>query len=304
MAISPNASPEELQYRREISARCDEAGERAKKHYGHDWRERLACWSDWCAEDKIKTDEELERFAKVEPHTRFEGTVMLTINERPQTQWELASRFVSTLPGRIVVEMAEPRTKVGELWLPDHFRDNFRPDVGVVIASGREGVEPGDIVLVRGYDGTWRNGFSAGEYKAVGQVRTFGIWIPPGADGEAKLYDPCESVLAKLGDDMQIAAMTQGNVLVRRDPVLTEEKGILLHSDAGFRTNAGTVEKVHEGSTILAGTRVVYHPFGVLDVECGTDKDLAIVPEDCIEMILTEGEKVTGIRARQRGVGE
>jgi co-chaperonin GroES (HSP10) len=217
------------------------------------------------------------------------NTLQLTNVRAPEVDWRAASRHLRPLSGRVAVEMLLPEDRFGLILLPDSVAGNLRPDVGVVVGAGRDvPLEPGDLVIVRPYDGVWRVGFEAGEYRAKSELRTYGVFVPRGALGEAQLVEWWDSVVARLDDAMTIRPLGK-NTLIRRDPEVTQEGSILLATNSGYRTNIGTVVACGPLCEIAVGNRVLYHPEGALDFDqVGGDPDLALMNEDAIELVLTE----------------
>ena len=82
---------------------------------------------------------------------------------------------------------------------------------------------------------------------------------------------------------------TGRNVLIRRDPVVRSESGLLLPDDATYRTCMATVVSV--GSRVRGvkiGDRVHYNPMGLLDFLFGDDADLAVCTELGINAVIAE----------------
>lgn len=218
-----------------------------------------------------------------------ENIVQITVRELPQCDWQTGNRAIKCPPGRVVVEMAEAETQRGVLHLTDEFAANMRPDIGTVIAVG-DGVdlEPGEVVLVRGYDGTWRRSFVSGDYQPSGELRFYGVYC--GSYGEPQVSPWYESIVATMDSNMSVHPKGIW-VKVKRDPCKEQtDGGVLLHADHEYRSNIGTVLEVGEWvGTVAVGDRIVYHPMGMLDLDMGAidgDKDLCLMPEGSIEAIL------------------
>lgn len=293
----------------QLFAACPEATrERLTLRYGHD----LGEWPQDAWEKIVQVLGDQRESAWFNPDDRRENTLQLTIKSKPDCDWQLAAENIGCLKGRVVVEMASADRMRGVLFMPDNVADNLRPDIGTVIAKGDDvPLQLGDVVAVRGYDGTWRENFAAGDYIAKDQVRFYGVFVEWGCYGEPQASSWWESVIAVLGDKMEIKEVLGDMVLVKRDPVLEEVGGVFLTEDQEYRTNAGTVVKVGPGkpgkdgkfvtTTVQVGQRVVYHPEGMLDIDSiDGDRDLCLMPEGSIEAVLAPQTQITGIR--QRGV--
>jgi len=214
-----------------------------------------------------------------------ENVLQIHLRNIPLIDWPTATRNIKCLAGRVVVEMAPAEKKRGLLFLPDKLAANERPDVGVVLACGSDTQQnPGDCVVVRPYDGTWRTDFEAGDYKAQGDVRMYGVF--GASQGECELYDWSDSILALLDSDLNMTPLKR-NLLIKRDPTVKQEGLIQLSEGSEYRTNIGTVISVGEDCKLAVGQRVIYHPQAML--ECSVldgDPDLGICSEDAIEALI------------------
>ena len=219
-----------------------------------------------------------------------ENTILLNgATASHDIDYEAASKALRCLPGRVVVEMLPAKDKVGSIFLPATVAANNRPDVGVVVAHGDDvPLSVGDVVVVRGYDGTWREGFSVGGYQAKSEIRCYGVFATEVSKGAPTIVDWSDSILARLDSDMKIKPLG-ANLLIRRDPIVNKSSTILLPDDATYRTNIGTVVAAGRDCKLEPGTRVVYHPYGALDFDdINGDPDLAIMSENAIEVVLDE----------------
>ena len=225
-----------------------------------------------------------------------------------EVDWQTATRHIACLPGRVVIEMIPWGDRWGALYLPEQVAANMRPDVGVVLAVGAKAdlnfegeivrvtgpedeIMPGDIVVVRGYDGTWREDFQAGSYKAKGQVRSYGIFSHEGTYGEPKLYEWWDSILYRITNENKMVLL-RDNMHVKRDPIVTEvgtDVKISLPEFRKFGSNVATVLEVGPKCTVKPGTRFIHDPAAMLDIELkGWESDHAICSEKAVEMILTD----------------
>jgi hypothetical protein len=106
--------------------------------------------------------------------------------------------------------------------------------------------------------------------------------------------DPSARKLARDDNEMELEA-TGRNVLIRRDPVVRSEGGLLFPDDSVYRTCLGTVVSV--GSLVRevrVGDRVHYSPMGLLDFLFGDDPDLAVCTELGINAVIDEGGVAAG----------
>ena len=218
-----------------------------------------------------------------------ENVLQIRLCQLPDIDYRTASANIACLHGRVVVEMAPFSDKKGSIYLPDKVAANDRSDVGIVLsADPHSGLEPGDCVVVRPYDGSWRTGFNAGAYKAKGEVRMYGVFGR--SQGEVELYDWSDSILAILHTDLSMTPLRR-NLLIKRDAVVSRDRGLYLPDDAVYRTNIGTVVKAGSDCELSPGARVIYHPQAMLEVDqIDGDPDLGICSEDAIEAILTTDE--------------
>lgn len=225
-----------------------------------------------------------------------EKVCQITVEQLPEADWQAASRAIKPLRGNVFVEMAPAPGSQGVIVLPDNVKDAQWADLGTVVAVGddvelRPGVPlvPGTRVLVRPTDGTQREGFAAGEYKPINQVRIYGVYCDDSNVGDPTRYAWDRSILAEITEDMEIRPRGD-NVLVRMKPLVESDRGIWLPDDSKYRTSEGTV--VNIGETVLEvepGDRVFYNPNAVIQLDWRRrDKDLAILLECGIECAVRE----------------
>jgi co-chaperonin GroES (HSP10) len=195
--------------------------------------------------------------------------------------------------GRVIVEMLPEAERIGTVFLPEIVAGKFRPDVGIVLACGPDvSLSPGDTVCVRGYDGQWIEEFDAG-YRTRNQVRVYGK--ASRFQGELLSTPWSESIplqIVQEGEDLDLIA-THHNVVIRREPVVQEERGFFLPDSAQYRTGMATIlsmgplcDLVTEDGPAQVGDRVFYDSRGELDFAFGADPDLAIVPDLAINCIV------------------
>lgn len=196
--------------------------------------------------------------------------------------------------GRVLVEMALPKERIGSIYLAVETSGNMRPDIGYVIARG-QGVSlwVGDIVVVRAGDGTWRKNVEWGPYKAE-QVRSYGVWIDPKRPGVPHLFGWWDSILATWDPMSEELRPTEDNLLVERAvPVNKTVGGVHIPENAQKRSGEATIVKVgprcKEFSSADIGKTILYHPRGVrreIDL-VGYGEHLAFLREDAVEAILS-----------------
>ena len=86
-----------------------------------------------------------------------------------------------------------------------------------------------------------------------------------------------------------ILEATGRNVLIRRDPVVRRENGLLLPDDAVYRTCMATVVSVgSQVREVSVGDRVHYNPMGLLDFLFSDDTDLAVCTELGINAVIED----------------
>ncbi len=218
-----------------------------------------------------------------------ENVLQIHLKGLPEIDWQNGSRHIRCPRGRVVIEMAPFEKKRGLIHLPDKVAGNERPDVGIVLSAGSDtGLRPGDAVVVRAYDGTWRTDFEAGTYKAKGEVRCYGVY--GAAPGECELYDWSDSVLALLDNELNMTPLKR-NLLVKRDPTVKQEGLIHLSDNSVYRTNIGTIVSAGPDSEFSVGTRVLYNPNAMLQIDMiEGDPDLGVCSDDAIEAIIVPDE--------------
>jgi co-chaperonin GroES (HSP10) len=189
-------------------------------------------------------------------------------------------------PGVVVVEMAPVNDRLGSLFLPSNVAGAERSDIGRVLASGVDGIEPNDVVGVRPYDGTERSEFQVGNEDAIPIVKFFGVYCGPGDDPVKFAID--ESVLFKLEPDMNIRPIGK-NILIEAESVAESTPGgIYLHEDHRSRPNVATVLAVGKDVVdVQAGDRIIYHPMAPqFDFEGEIPEHYGIMNEAGVEAIL------------------
>lgn len=197
-----------------------------------------------------------------------------------EIDWRLASECIFPLHGVTVVEMDSPPEMFRGLYIPSDLEQDLWPDTGTVLASNGTALKPGDRVLCHPEDGKWLEEAQFGPYKAKNRVRMFG-WAGDSPDAMQRIpWD--ESILAVM-EGMKIKSLGGRNVLIRRDPVIQEQGGILLDSESTYRSQMATVEMIGDGARdVKQGDRVVYWSGARLDFYDESDPDLAMIREEHI----------------------
>ena len=107
--------------------------------------------------------------------------------EPPMVPFE-AFNCVDSLPGKVTVEMATPIGKAGNVYVPEKVGDRMRSDIGVVLSVGppyqnQDGsaattrLSPGDVVIVRPYDGMELDGLRTSAYTTANPVKITGLAV-------------------------------------------------------------------------------------------------------------------------------
>ena len=208
-----------------------------------------------------------------------------------------AARSIRCLAGRVVVEMLPGIRAFSALGVPETVGDNCRPDIGVVLQSTRRGEEPippepGTVVAVRPYDGTWIENADLGDsYRTDGQIRIYGAY---------KEYDRPE-----FSDwwDSVICGITMGNgkvklshpyvdkIVLKLDPLQTTEGGLMLHDLSQFRNGLATVVAAGSKTDVKPGKRCSYDVDMLLQTGLGLDlvddRDYSICTEHAINYVIS-----------------
>ena len=218
----------------------------------------------------------------------------------PNVDFELASRAIKPLSGRFYAVEFPSVDRIGSIWLSDGASSSLSSDLCVVIAVG-EGVSlsPGDVVLVRPTHGDWIEDAVFGGYRAECRVRVYGLACSFEGEPVRVAWDECAPVRLPIFDcrlpidnktmNEQRLEATGRNVLIRRDPVVRSEHGVILPDEAIYRTCMATVVSVgSQVQEVKAGDRVHYNPMGLLDFLFGEDPDLAVCTELGINAVIEE----------------
>ena len=214
--------------------------------------------------------------------------------KEPQSQdWLNSLSGIYALAGRVCVEMLPRQGYHGVLALPDHLAGNMRPDIGWVIAAGR-GVEllPGDCVIVRPSDGTYRDGVTWGDYSAE-QVRTYGTFCEKA--GKPYVYDWSDSIIARYDFTNMSLRATEDNIIIERTiPVKQSSGGIILPDQSQYRQGEAKVIDVGPRCyDVKVGDYIIYNPDAVnpLDLE-SFQENYASIREKGIDLIIKKKQVI------------
>jgi len=209
--------------------------------------------------------------------------------------WELASRSIRCLPGRIVVEMLPALTHQGVLDVPDVVGDNCRPDVGVVLSQGKPcrygGPAPGTLVCVRPYDGSWIEGADCGAYVPSGQIRIYGAFKDLDEAVATSWWDSVICGLTLENGRVRLSRPYVDKIVLKLDPIEQAEGEILLGDLAQYRNGMATV--IAAGSAVdglAEGDRVCYDVNMLIQTGLGLDlvddRDYSICTAVAINYVL------------------
>jgi co-chaperonin GroES (HSP10) len=199
--------------------------------------------------------------------------------------------------GRVLVEMLPEAQRIGQVLLPGRVAANLRPDIGVVLSVG-PGVllEPGAMVAVRPYNGQWIEGFDVPGYRTKNQVRFYGRYTAFQGDSQELEWD--ESILVRIFPEEESMQAVGRNLILRREPIVREQGGLVLPDDEHYHTGLATVESVGPkceletaSGPIGVGDLVHYDTRSVVsyDFKSGYE-DYAIVPDIGINCVIRNGE--------------
>ena len=219
------------------------------------------------------------------------NTLLLSQLNPPSIDLTRAQASIHAMPGCVIVEMFPEPERIGRIYLPESVSQNERPDIGVVIAVGKEEgrddlPDVGEFVLVSPYDGCWRKDWNEGSYSTTNQVRSYGRWA--GIPGYPVVTDWNQSVMATLDIEQRTITPLKNILLIRRDKEIDTQNGIILPDYSKYRNTMGTVVKI--GSTverIKPGDRVLYTPKSCIEFTFDGDEDLALVHYEGIEAVIT-----------------
>jgi len=208
----------------------------------------------------------------------------------------LAASSLHCPKGVVLVEMLPESERIGTILLPDLVAGKFRPDVGIVLSAGPDvSLEPGAMVAVRPYDGQWLEDFEAGGYRTRNQVRVFGKSTPH--QGVTETIPWAESVVCRVFPETLDMQAIHNNLIIKRDPVVAEQNGLILPDLEKYRTGLAEVlsigpkaDLVSRSGPVKVGDRIHYDVRSELDFTFGGDPDMAIVPDIAVNFVVGGGK--------------
>lgn len=215
--------------------------------------------------------------------------------------YEIASRCIRVLDGRIAVEMLGKPSQVGAIELPPRVGGHLAPDVGVVLASQAVAVggerlaipmpQPGAVVLVRPYDGIQIDFADCGAYEPVNQVRVYGACMPISELIPAEWWDSVVCELSVIGGRVRLSHPCGDKIVLKLDPVVETDGGIILTDLAKYRSGMATVYAVGPmEKDVKPGDRVSVNIEALLQTGLGLDlsddRDLAVANHLAINYVL------------------
>lgn len=178
--------------------------------------------------------------------------------------------------------MAPMREKSnGGVWLPDVASGKYRPNVGVVLVSGEASYKPGDVVLVRPYDGYWLDGYKGKHYQTDREIRWFGLALDLEESGRTITWDVCDQIVGWFKGGKPVPG--PGYSLVRRNKeTFAVETSIQIWADTGE-----ALEGTYSGEVAFQAG----HPDDLLHVQWTQDEDLWLVPDRCMLAKVTYADR-------------
>jgi co-chaperonin GroES (HSP10) len=182
--------------------------------------------------------------------------------------------------------------RVGSILLPDSVSGKFRPDVGIVLASGPDvSLERGALIAVRPYDGQWLEEFEAGGYRTRNQVRIFGKCTVHQGTTERVPWD--ESVVCRIFPETVEMQAVGHNLLIKRDPQVKNQSGLILPDLEHYHTGLATILSIGPDADLVTrngragvGDRIHYDVRSTLDFAFTDDPDLAIIPDVGVNFVI------------------
>ncbi|HWD38861.1 MAG TPA: hypothetical protein VG944_08440 [Fimbriimonas sp.] len=206
-------------------------------------------------------------------------------------------------PYVVLVEMLPAGEKIGNIFLPDRLAANMRPDVGIVLSAGYGvSLKPGQMVAVDGYQGQWLQEFEVPGYKTDNQVRVYGK-STAFVHGECERIPWDECTLALIIPETMEMTASHTNLFVRRDPMVTTDRGFLMPSKEHYFTGMATVESVgpmafvneKTGEKLMdvkPGDRIHYDTRAEREFAFEGDSDLVIIPDIAVNFVIEPVEEL------------
>ena len=193
----------------------------------------------------------------------------------PSCDLGAAAKEWKPLPGKVCVEMSPWREKSdGGIFLPDKASGKYRPNVGVVLVSGVAAYLPGDVVIVRPYDGWWTVPYKGTHYQTENEIRWYGLALDLEESGKTIPWDACDQIVGWYDEATRTAMPGPGYTLVKRSRrKFAVEVSVNVWDDFGE-----AVQGKFSGEVCFQGD----HPDDLLHVQWGEEDDLWLVPDRCI----------------------
>jgi len=224
------------------------------------------------------------------PHNELTIHMMLTEHSIDAS----AVRGVCPTPGRVVVEMLPEQSQIGAILLPDVVAGKYRPDIGIVIATGPDVSLPvGATVCINPYWGEWIDGFEVPGYATTNQVRIYGATYPSRGEAERVPWDEAIPVHLVTEDGEVDMIATGKNLIIRREPLVEKQSGFDLPESAKYWTGLAEVLSIGPDCDLLTrvgqvsvGDRIHHANEGVLDFAFADDEDMAIIGDFAVNLLI------------------
>lgn len=162
----------------------------------------------------------------------------------------------------------------GGIFLPDKAAGRYRPNVGVVLVSGVAAYRPGDVVIVRPYDGWWVVPYLGKHYQTQNEVRWYGLALDLEESGKTIPWDVCDQIVGWYDVETRKAVPGPGYTLVKRKrKEFAVELSVTIWDDEGE-----ALEGTFKGPILFQAE----HPDDLLHVQWGKDDDHWLVPDRCV----------------------
>lgn len=161
----------------------------------------------------------------------------------------------------------------GGIFLSDKASGKYRPNIGVVISAAGVVYNPGDVVVVRPYDGYWLQPYHGKHYRTENEIRWYGL-AHDMEENRTVTWDVHDQIVGWYDPLTRAVTPGPGYTLVQRDKrKFSVEVSVNVWSDEGE-----AISGTHHGRILFQAG----HPDDLLHLQWTDAEDLWLVPDRCV----------------------